>query len=70
MFGGPHEISIAGVYFPPELLAAVLGVTATGVTAVVLNRYRLARCFVYPPLVFLSLSILYTALIGAVWIRF
>jgi len=70
MFGVPHEISISGVYFPPMLLAAILGVAATGLTAVLLNRYRLARFFVSPPLIFLSLSILYTSLIGALWIRF
>ncbi len=70
MFGIPHEISIAGVYFPPMLLAAILGVAAAGLTAVLLNRYRLSRFFVYPPLIFLALSILYTSLIGALWIPF
>ena len=70
MFGVPHEISILGVYFPPMLLAAMPGVAAAGLTAVLLNRYRLSRFFVYPPLVFVSLSILYTSLIGALWLHF
>jgi hypothetical protein len=70
VFGIPHEISISGVYFPPMLLAAILGVALAGLTAVMLNRYRLSRYFVYPPLIFVSLSILYTSLIGALWIPF
>ncbi len=70
MFGVPHEISIAGVYFPPMLLAAVPGVAAAGLTALVLNRYRLSRFFVAPPLVFMSLSVLYTSLIGVLWLPF
>ncbi len=70
MFGVPHEISISGVYFPPMLLAAILGVAAAAFTAVLLNRYRLSRFFVYPPLIFVALSILYTSLIGTLWIPF
>jgi hypothetical protein len=70
VFGIPHEISISGVYFPPMLLAAILGVALAGLTAVMLNRYRLSRYFVYPPLIFVSLSIFYTSLIGALWIPF
>ena len=70
MFGIPHEISISGVYFPPMLLAAIPGVAAAGLTAVLLNRYRLSRFFVYPPLTFVALSILYTSLIGALWLPF
>ncbi len=66
----PHEISISGVYFPPMLLAAILGVAAAALTALLLNRYRLSRFFVYPPLIFVSLTILYTSLIGALWITF
>ena len=66
----PHEISISGVYFPPMLLAAILGVAAAALTALLINRYRLSRFFVYPPLIFVSLTILYTSLIGALWITF
>jgi hypothetical protein len=70
VFGIPHEISIAGIYFPPMLLAALPGVAAAALTAVLLNRFRLSRFVVYPPLTFVSLSILYTSLIGALWIPF
>ena len=70
MFGTPHEVSIFGVYFPPLLLAAIPGVTAAALTALLLNRYRLSRFMVYPPLIFLALSVVYTRLIGALWIAF
>jgi len=60
----PHEFSIGGVYFPPLLIAAILGVLAAALTAMLLNRYRLSRYFFYPPLVFVALAIIYTVLIG------
>jgi hypothetical protein len=58
----PHEIAIGGVYFPPLLVAAVIGVLAAWATARLLNRYRLSRLFWYPPLVFLALVVVYTTL--------
>ncbi len=60
----PHEVSIGGVYFPPLLLASILGVLLAVLTAFLLNKYRLSRFFYYPPLVFLGLAIIYTGLIG------
>jgi uncharacterized membrane protein len=60
----PKEFTIGGVYFPPLLIAAVLGVTAAVLTVMVLNRYRLSKYFFYPPLVFLALAVIYTGLIG------
>ena len=60
----PHEFAMGGVYFPPLLLAALLGATAAVLTAYLLNRYRLSRFFCYPPVVFLALAIIYTTIIG------
>ena len=60
----PSEFAIGGVYLPPLLLASILGVTATVLTAFLLNRYRLSRFFFYPPLVFLALAIIYSSVIG------
>ena len=60
----PHEFTIGGVYFPPLLIAGVLGVTAAALTAIALNRYRLSRFFFYPPLVFVALAVIYTGIIG------
>jgi len=63
-----HEFAIGGVYFPPLLIAGVLGVTAAALTAYALNRFRLSRFFFYPPLVFLALAVVYTGLIGTFFI--
>ena len=60
----PHEFAIGGVYMPPLLVAAMIGIIATVVTTRQLNRYRLSRYFFYPPLVSLALMIIYTVLIG------
>ena len=64
----PHEFTLGGVYFPPLLIAAFLGVLAAVLTAMLLNRYRLSRFFFYPPLVFLALAVIYTGLIGTFFI--
>lgn len=60
----PSEISIGGVYFPPMLLAGLLGSAAAWVSTLLLNRYRLSRFFAYPPLVLLAMAVLYTLAIG------
>jgi hypothetical protein len=60
----PHEFAIGGVYLPPLLVAGFFGVIAAVVTARLLNRYRLSKYVFYPPLVFLSLMIIYTVFIG------
>lgn len=60
----PSEFHIAGVYLPPLLPAAAIGLAAAWLTALLLNRFRLSRWFAYPPLVFLALVVLYTTAIG------
>jgi uncharacterized membrane protein len=60
----PSEFAIAGVYFPPLLLASTLGVVSAILTAFALNRYRLSRFFSYPPVVFLALAVIYTGVFG------
>ena len=64
----PSEFAIGGVYFRPLLIASILGVTAAVLTAFLLNRYRLSRFFVHPPMVFLALAVIYTGLIGTFFI--
>jgi hypothetical protein len=64
----PAEVSIFGVYFPPLLLAAGLGALAAALTALTLNRYRLSRYFYSPQLVFLALTVIYTGVIGTIFI--
>jgi hypothetical protein len=60
----PSEFSISGVYMPPILIAALLGVLVAMLTARLLNRYQLSRYFVYPPLVFVAMAVIYTVIIG------
>ena len=61
----PSEFAIGGVYFPPLFIASILGVMAAMLTARLLNRFRLSRLFFYPPLVFVSLAVIFTCLIGS-----
>ena len=60
----PSEVSIGGVYFPPLLLAGVLGVLVAAISVVLLNRYDLARYFYSPPLIFVLMVVFYTGLIA------
>jgi hypothetical protein len=60
----PSEFVIGGVYFPPMLIAGLLGTAAAWLTAQLLNRYRLSRFFAYPPLVLLALAVTYTVLLA------
>jgi len=60
----PSEFAVGGVYFPPMLIAALLGMVLAWLSAHLLNRYRLSRFFFYPPLVLLALVVIYTIFIG------
>jgi len=64
----PSEFAIGGVYMPPLLIAALLGIMATSVVVRVLNRYRLSKYFFYPPLVSIALAVIFTVLFGSVLI--
>jgi hypothetical protein len=60
----PSELAIGDVYFPPLLIAAMLGFLMAWLTAEMLNRYRLSRFFFYPPLVLLALAVIYAVILG------
>ena len=60
----PTEVEIFGVYVPPLLLAAILGAIAMVMTLRFLNRHRLSRYFYLPEVVLLSLTAIYTVIIG------
>ena len=49
------EVDIFGVYWPPLLLAVILGTIAMVVTIRLLNRHRLSRFFVLPEFVMLAM---------------
>ena len=65
----PNEFAIGGVYLPPLLICGVLGLLLATWSAQMLNKYRLSCYFFYPPLVFVSLAVIYTVLIGTFIIR-
>ena len=60
----PSELAIGDVYFPPMLIAGLLGAAVAWLTAMLLNRYRLSRFFAYPPLVFLAMTVIFTVGFG------
>lgn len=60
----PSEFVIGGVYFPPLLIAGLLGVVAAWLTVQLLNRYRLSRFFAYPPVVLLAMVVIYSVVFG------
>ena len=61
----PKEIdTILGIYISPTFLVFILALTAAFMTARVSNRYRLSRFVVNPPLVFLSVTLIYAVFIG------
>jgi len=65
----PHEFALAGIYFPPLLVATLLGFVAALATANLLNRYRLSKYLFYPQLVFLEMVVIYTVLFGTFVIK-
>lgn len=64
----PSEFNFGGVFLPPLLVAALLALVATWLTAMALNRCRLSRYFFYPPLVYIALLVIYTLIIGTFFV--
>ena len=60
----PSEFCIGGVFVPPLFVASLAALLVTWLTARILNRFRISRYFFYPPLVYMSLVVIYTVLIG------
>lgn len=60
----PSEVSLGGIYFPPLLIAGLLGVFMAWVITRILNRMDLARFVWYPPLFFLALSVICTGFVS------
>ncbi|WP_353057030.1 DUF1656 domain-containing protein [Microbulbifer sp. ANSA003] len=64
----PHDISIGSFYLSPILVIALFGVVAALLTARLLDRYRLSRYFANPPVVIISLSVIYSIFIGRIFL--
>ena len=65
----PKEVDIAGVYFPPTLIVALMALAAAWVTARLMNRLRFTRFVSHPPLVFAAIIALYFGVFGTFVIR-
>ncbi len=61
----PNDLVIADVYIPPLLAAAVLALIASSLTTRFMNRRRLTAHFANPPLVFVSMVVIYTVIFGS-----
>jgi hypothetical protein len=58
----PHEFAISDVLLPPLLVFAGLGIVSGLLTARLLNKVRLSQYISHPPVVLLSLMVIYTIL--------
>ena len=64
----PSEFAIAEVYMPPIMVSMVLAVAAAMLTSRWMTRHRLTRFIVHPSLVFVSMTAIYTVVIGTLFI--
>jgi hypothetical protein len=62
----PHELSISGIYMPPLFVAALVGIVLAIITAKLLNKYRLSNYLYYPPLVFVSMVVIFTVFVETI----
>jgi len=60
----PAEFEIAGTYYPPILLSAILGILAMVLTTRWLVRRHLFRYVFFPNLVMFAMTVIYTLIIG------
>jgi hypothetical protein len=63
----PSELEITGIYFPPMLVAGILGAIMMLLTVYLIRRYRLSRYFLYPQYVLGALCAIYTV-IFSIWV--
>jgi len=65
----PHEIMINGVYFSPLLLVFILAFIASLITTTLLNKLKLSKYIMHPPLAFVAIIVLYVVLIDNYFIK-
>ena len=61
----PHDLALGDIYLPPLLAAAVLGLLGASLTARLMTARGLLAHFANPPLVFLSITVIYTVIIAS-----
>ena len=65
----PHDIFIGDVYIPPLLVAAVLALVTASLTNRVMVSRGLMAHFANPPLVYISLVVIFTVLFSSTLLR-
>lgn len=63
----PSEVEITGIYFPPMLLAGILGTIVMLFTVYLIRRYRLSRYFIFPQLALGAIWAIYTV-VFSIWV--
>ncbi len=63
----PSEFEIMGIYYPPMLVAGMLGTIMMLLTVYLIRRYRLSHYFVVPQMVLAALWAIYTV-IFSIWV--
>lgn len=61
----PQDLVFGDVYLPPLLVAAVLSMAASSLTLGAMRRHGIIEYFANPPLVFIALTVIYTAVLGS-----
>ncbi|HIF9108433.1 TPA: DUF1656 domain-containing protein [Photobacterium damselae] len=60
----PKEIAIGEIYFPPLLISGFVAIICTSITVRIFNTIKWYKYVSSPPLVELSIAIIYTVLIS------
>ncbi len=61
----PHDFFIGDVYVPPLLVAAMAALLLASPTTRFMRKHGVMDWFANPPLVFMSLVVLYTVILGS-----
>ena len=61
----PHDFVIGDVYLPPLLAAAMVSLVVAALTNRAMRATGLMAYFANPALVFLSLTVIYTVVLGS-----
>ena len=61
----PSDVVLGDVYFPPLLVAVIMALVLSSLTTKFMNARDWNAWFVNAPLVFISLAIIYTVILGS-----
>lgn len=65
----PAEVSFGWVYFPPWFFVVAFGVIGAYIITAILNRTGLSKYFWHPPLAFVAIAAIISAIIGLLILR-